>query len=716
MHEFRGIPIGVHYYRAPTPVPHEWDQDLANIRDLGFDLVQFRAQWRWHERNEGEFGFDDTDRLFELAAKHKLGVLVQVYVPSAPQWLYDNYDVLRVTTEGRALTPVTYGAVYVGGFAPCFDRDLVREKARPFIQGFTARYKDHPALVAWNAWNEPRSRPAGDCACPASMQKYREWLREKFGTIERLNEFAGLALSGRGPDFGSVPPPDLYSDYAGWLLFRTWRTEMIADRVAWVAKDIREVDRSHPVVSHSGLASIFQEALQDTTNDYLNAQGVDMYGSSCPSRTVDMPLFSVQPTAYQAATLDLLCSRLRGVSDPFWINELYTNEPMCLKPTPASFFRQSAYHALASGAKGIVYWQYRGERLSTESFDAGLVSVGGEATDRSREVGRVIRVVKAHEATFASARLPKAAVAMPYDYQIDLMSRIEAESAPAGYADHGSSLLYPYKLALRGTHLAMWELDMPMDVVPSEEYEQILNYDAVYLPCPRMISEAQVKVLDTFVSNGGLLICEPSPAMRDANGWLQPSVPPGQLYALLGAREASRLFAQKESVLTASCGRITCPSNLYVTALQVDEGEAVAGRAEVIASWDDGRAAAVSHAYGRGRTVYLGFPLGEVYFHTRDEAILRWMGETLRSHDVEIEELLGERRRDIRARRLLGADGSQILFIFNYREEPVDVAIPSPGVKGVEELTDLGLELREAEDQLTCRVPATDVLVVKLST
>jgi beta-galactosidase len=715
MHEFSGVPIGVHYYRAPTPVRAEWDQDLANIRELGFDFIQMRAQWRWHERNEGELRFDDADELFDLARKHELGVLVQVYVPSAPQWLYDNYDVMRMTPAGETMGPVTYGAVYVGGFAPCSDRAIVRQKAGRFVRALTERYRDHPALFAWNAWNEPRSMPAGDCACPESMSKFREWLKSRFGTVEALNEFAGLALPGRGPDFSAVPPPDLYSDYAGWMLFRTWRTEMIADRVAWVAGEIRGIDQNHPVMSHSGLASVFHDALEDTTNDYLNAQGVDVYGSSCPSRSVDMPLLAVQPTAYQAATLDLLCARLRMISDPFWINELYTNEPMCLAPTPASFFRQSAYNAIASGAKGIVYWQYRGERLSTESFDAGLTTVAGEATDRSREVGRVIGVVKAHEDILASARVPEAAIAMPYDYQSDLISRIEAESAPAGAAGHESRLLYPYRAALRGSHLAMWELDLPMDVVPTEEYERILRYQVIYLPCPRMISTEQTEVLDSFVSKGGLLICEPSPAMRDANGWLQPSVPPDPLARLLGAREASRTFAKEERVLGAESGNVVCPPGLYVTALQIDEDEEAAGRAEVVASWGNGDPAIVQHVHGKGRTIYLGLPLGEVYFYRREEAVLRWIAGTLQSHGIEMEGALGERRQDVRVRRLAGADGSEILFVTNYREEPVDVAISKRGAKRIEELTDLGLELEEAGDEVLCRVPAADVAILRLT-
>ncbi|MBP1597633.1 MAG: hypothetical protein H6Q05_3010 [Acidobacteria bacterium] len=61
--EVPGLPLGIQYYRAPTPLPEEWQTDLPRIRDMGFTFIQVRPQWRWHERREGQFQWDDLDRL-----------------------------------------------------------------------------------------------------------------------------------------------------------------------------------------------------------------------------------------------------------------------------------------------------------------------------------------------------------------------------------------------------------------------------------------------------------------------------------------------------------------------------------------------------------------------------------------------------------------------------------------------------------------------------
>ena len=72
------FPLGVQYYRQPTPLPAEWPADLAAIKKMGFDLIQLRPHWRWHERNEGTFVWDDLDQLFELAKKNDLQVIFKL--------------------------------------------------------------------------------------------------------------------------------------------------------------------------------------------------------------------------------------------------------------------------------------------------------------------------------------------------------------------------------------------------------------------------------------------------------------------------------------------------------------------------------------------------------------------------------------------------------------------------------------------------------------
>ena len=90
------FPYGTHYYRAPTPLPEEWEDDLAEIKKQGYTHVQYRVQWRWHERIRGQYTWDDLDRLFDLAEKNDLKVVLQPMMETAPDWVYTELEGNRI--------------------------------------------------------------------------------------------------------------------------------------------------------------------------------------------------------------------------------------------------------------------------------------------------------------------------------------------------------------------------------------------------------------------------------------------------------------------------------------------------------------------------------------------------------------------------------------------------------------------------------------------
>ncbi|HRD18947.1 MAG TPA: beta-galactosidase, partial [Candidatus Marinimicrobia bacterium] len=59
------IPFGSQYYRAPSPSRNEWENDLKNMADNGFNTVKFWVQWRWNQPSEDRFCFDDIDELMD---------------------------------------------------------------------------------------------------------------------------------------------------------------------------------------------------------------------------------------------------------------------------------------------------------------------------------------------------------------------------------------------------------------------------------------------------------------------------------------------------------------------------------------------------------------------------------------------------------------------------------------------------------------------------
>ena len=192
--------FGTHYYSPPTPTQAEWEDDMKRLKEYGLRKIQYRVYWKWHERREDKFHWQDLDQMFELCDKNRVKLILQVMLESAPQYIYDKYNGYRVDIRGQRIWPISHAAFYPGGWSPCFDNPDVMRHALKFTDILVDRYKNYTALEFWSAWNEPRCRPMGECACEYSIANYRKWLKEHFGTIDSLNEKFGKCW----PDFESI--------------------------------------------------------------------------------------------------------------------------------------------------------------------------------------------------------------------------------------------------------------------------------------------------------------------------------------------------------------------------------------------------------------------------------------------------------------------------------------------------------------------------------
>ena len=81
------IIYGTQYYRPPYPNAKDWETDLRKIKQCHFNTVKLWAVWSWIERKEGEFYFDDLDRLVDLCETIGLNVVFNTIVEGLPYWV-----------------------------------------------------------------------------------------------------------------------------------------------------------------------------------------------------------------------------------------------------------------------------------------------------------------------------------------------------------------------------------------------------------------------------------------------------------------------------------------------------------------------------------------------------------------------------------------------------------------------------------------------------
>ncbi len=702
--ELPGFPFGIQYYRAPTPLPEEWPVDLPRIREMGFTFIQVRPQWRWHERREGQFQWDDLDRLFDLCSDHGLQVVFQFMLETAPAWLYEKHRCYRVDLFGNRILPRGHGAFFVGGWLPCFDNPQVRIEAQRFIREAVMRFGGRENLLLWEAWNEPRSRPVGECCCVASLECYRKYLQRRFSRVEDFNALYGKAYG----SFAEVVPPPDFTEYTELALFRQWAMESVTDRVRWVYETIRACDDVHPISSHVGACSIGQDVLADSSDDYATARTVDFYGTSQLFFTGDFVEFdNIEGEATFVSPrwrddyyiLAMGADWLRSVSPYFWINEIYTNSFFYTTPdiSPEDLrFRIWSY--IAAGAKGIVFWQFRSERVGNESGCSGLVGINGRSTGRAEACAGEAARVRRNEAVLRDFRPDPAEVAIVYDIESDLISRIEEAS---GQNFLGNTVKYTYKAALKGAYGLFWRARTHPDFVSTRELEKIRDYRAVYLPAMFVVDARVARILEEYVHRGGVLLAEEGLGLRDKRYWMSPLAPGAGLGRLFGAIQGKTVKPATPVELEFRGTRLPISSRRSVLE-PVD--------CQVLATWRDGGAAAVTRPCGDGRTFFFGFHPGQCHAETTADAFVAMAHGLLREAGIAPESHIVETPPGALVEWRFGSSlGRRMLFLLNYEPQlqHLKVRTPDPRATARDLFSTAGIEPRG--DHLLVALPPREI-------
>ena len=134
---------GVYYYPEHWD-ESQWERDLKQIHDLGFEFTHF-AEFAWAqlEPEEGKYDFAWLDRAVALAAKYDLKVIMCTSTATPPVWLSRKYPEILVRNEqGIALD---HGARQHASFAS----PLYRELAYKMIEKLAEHYGSDPRIVGW---------------------------------------------------------------------------------------------------------------------------------------------------------------------------------------------------------------------------------------------------------------------------------------------------------------------------------------------------------------------------------------------------------------------------------------------------------------------------------------------------------------------------------------------------------------------------------------
>lgn len=125
---------------------------------------------------EGEFHFECLDEMFDNAYKRGDNVVLAALSGARPAWLSQKYpEVLRTNEYGLKLN-------HGDRRNHCFSSAVYLEKTAKTNNMLAKRYVNHPELLIWHISNE-----YGGCHCELCQENFRCCLKNKYGSLEKLN-------------------------------------------------------------------------------------------------------------------------------------------------------------------------------------------------------------------------------------------------------------------------------------------------------------------------------------------------------------------------------------------------------------------------------------------------------------------------------------------------------------------------------------------------
>lgn len=646
---------GAVYFRKSNPPEADWARDHAQAAKIGINTFRHWFMWSAIETAPGKYDWRDYDVQMDLAAKNGINVVIAEMMTAAPEWAFAQYPHARfLGADGRPVNSGVSGSSAVGGFPGlCLDNEDVRELAEKWLIALVERYKGHPAMHSYDLWNEHTMQGGSVqnmyCHCDASKRQFRNWLKDKYGTLEELGK-AWYRYS--YTEWDQIQPPRGFQGYPeslDWLQFRIDNAHRLAK---WRVDVVRKLDSKNKVTAH-GVGMALESHPNASYDDWRSAAEVDVWGFTwVASRKGAEPW-------KQFHAVDLVRAGSRG--KPFWHAEAQAG-PLWMQPqvigrprddgriTDEKDVRLWNLMSIAGGATGILYPRWR-PLLDGPLFGAfGALGMDGSMTPRSEMAGKVARWANANAELWKSrpVRGEAAILWIP-------------ESQLFNYVQQGST--EHYAQSARGAYQAFFDSNIQADFV---HLDHIAEYPLVYLPYPIHLRETTVRRLVEYVRNGGLLVSEGLPAYFGDRGKVGTKQPNYGLDELFGARESYVEFTPdllEDFVLTVRGQNI---SGRYF----FQEYEPTTGR--VVGRYANGHVAAVENSFGKGRTILIGsFPGGGYYRHTRPQSrtffagLLEWAG--IRQAVVGSDPL-------IRA-RLHKGEGGNVLYVVNPTREERTVTV-----------------------------------------
>lgn len=472
--------------------PEQWlqypeilEEDLALMKKANVNCVSLGIfSWASLEPEEGRYDFSWLESMIGRLYENGIHVILATPSGAMPHWLTARYpEVMQTAADGRRNLPGRRHNF-------CYTSPVMRDKIRRMDEKLSEKFGKNEAVILWHISNEFGGNWSdGACHCELCQQAFRRWLKEKYGTLDKLNHaWWNTFWSHTYTDWEQIHSPAPNGESFSHGLNLDWRRFVTAQMEDFCREEIRSVHSHSDLPVTTNFMDFFKNLNYQKLHRELDIVSWDNY-----------PLWHIQkdevPVAVRAAANHSMMRSLK--KQPFLMME---SSPSCVNWSEKSPLKRPGMHALSSlqavahGSDSVQYFQWRKSRGAYEKFHGAVIDhKGGGNTRVFREVSELgERLGSIEDFIRGSVNRPKAAILFDWENWWAL----EDAAAPWKTFDYIKEILKHYQV--------FWENGIEADFISMDD--SLEGYALVCAPINYLYKKGYADKVRQYVKNGGLYI------------------------------------------------------------------------------------------------------------------------------------------------------------------------------------------------------------------
>lgn len=644
------ISLGTCYY--PEHWDKElWEEDLERMKEAGIQTIRIgEFAWSKVEPREGEFTYEFFDGFMETACKAEMKVIFGTPTATPPAWLTEKYpEVLNCRMDG---VKFRHGMRRHYNYnSPVYQKLSAR-----IVEKFAGHYASHPNVIGWQIDNEINCE-ADVFYSESDTAAFREYLKARYGTLERLNRELGMIFWNQEyTDWSEVyvPRTTIHDSSNPHLTLEYYRfvSESAGAFCKMQSDIIRKYMKPGDFITTNGMFGHLD-------NHKMMDEALDVYTyDSYPNFAYCLEEDPIHSKGLNDRKWSNHLSRVRSVCPHFGIMEQQSGangwntrmEAPAPKPGQMTLW---AMQSIAHGADYVSFFRWRTCTVGTEIYWHGILDYDNRDNRKLGEVKALHERLRPVRDLAGAGYRAVFGVLEDYDNlwdaDVDVWhSRVEKASKKEIFA------------ASQLSHT-------PMDYVllsDSTEYEELGKYPVLFYPHGVILTERRAEVLKMYVEKGGCLIIGARTGQKEEHGRCVMAPMPGLLADLTGT-------AVEEFTFVGAVDGTVC---MEWNQRQLDTGifndilEAVSEDVKVLARYTsnyyEGKPALTERLAGDGRVIHFG----GTFTRETVQALLEYTG-ILSPYEDEVK-LSPECELCVREK-----DGKKYFFILNYSSQEQEICL-----------------------------------------